>query len=108
MNSPYTEETVIYIPWHPDGDSAAGMYDYGGMKAFNFVFTSPEKATAFINKARSLGIPGLGDVKKVISSTVGEFFRWQEEGKIVGELVIDNPPEVLDHPVFSRSADLQN
>lgn len=102
------EDTVIYLPLNPERRGIAGIYDYGARRAINFAFTSADKGKAFLKKAREVGIPGFAEIDALVPSTVGEFFRWKEEGKIVGELVIDHPPEKLDHPVYTRSADIQN
>lgn len=105
MQPQYTDDTVIYLLLNPDGRGAIGFYDQGSGKVFNVAFTSTDKVSAFIKKARKIGIPGFESIEKVAPSSVGEFFRWKKEGKIKGELAIDLAPEELEHPVFARMAD---
>jgi hypothetical protein len=109
MSSPHTDDTVIYLLLNPAGTKGiAAFLDPGSGNVFNVAFTSQTKAIEFIKKARRIGIPGFENMDRVAPSSVGEFFRWKANGKIIGGLAIDLEPETLDHPVFARSADTQN
>lgn len=108
MSTSYSDQTVIYLLLNPAGKGVAGFLDQGTGNIFNVAFTSQKKAVSFIEKVRSIGIPGFENMDRVAPSSVGEFFDWKEQGKIKGELAIDLEPEKLSHPVFVRSANSGN
>ncbi len=100
-----TEEHDIFLLFSRAGRGTQGVHAPHLDAPLTFAFTTKERGLEFINTLHGVGL--MPEADSLLPTKVGEFFRWQREGKVVGGLAIDpNPHSIVSW--FERSGPDRN